>query len=109
MLTMSPAAFAALMLNLGTSNPIQLLLIAEAAAMAVQQGVSPPPATSQEMYVAACGAVSASCGYPLGSYGAQDQSTIMSVVAGFMQNLRGLAAGPPTLQNPSSNTYQFRL
>jgi hypothetical protein len=76
MLTMTPQAFQALLLNLGTSNPITLLLIAEAAAMAVQQGVSPPPASSQEMFVAACGAVAAACGYPLQNYSAQDQTGI---------------------------------
>jgi hypothetical protein len=110
MLTMTPAAFAALLLNLGTASPVVLLEIAESAAMAVLQGsASAASASAQEMFVAACGAVSASCGYPLGSYSAQDQSTICAAVANFMQGLRGLAAGPATLQNPLSNTYQFRL
>jgi hypothetical protein len=109
MLTMTPAAFAALLLNLGTASPVVLLEIAEAAAMAVMRGsASPPSASASAMFVAAAGAVAATCGYPLQNYSAQDQTNICAVVADFMRGLRNLV-GPATPQNPLATTYNFNL
>jgi hypothetical protein len=78
---------------------------AEAAAMAVMRQ---PSASASAMFVAAAGAVAATCGYPLQNYSAQDQSIICAVVADFMRGLRNLV-GPATPQNPLATTYNFNL
>jgi hypothetical protein len=105
MLTMTPAAFAALLGNLQIGNPITLLLLSEAGARAATVGSAPWPFAQ---FQGACAAVAAACGYNVSNYGAQDQSNICMIVADFMRGLRYLAQGP-SLAVPNGNFYNFIL
>jgi hypothetical protein len=105
MFPLTPQVIAAILVQLGTANPVSLLLAAEAGAAAV---ASANPGITSGLWLGACRAVAASIGYPLGNYAQTDQNTICNVIGGFMRGLAYLAQGP-SLAVPNGTYFNFIL
>jgi hypothetical protein len=83
--------------NLQGANPIELLLVAEAAGSATDQSGAFRAAAS-----AICGAIS----YPLSRYDKSLQELFISMVGTYMVTLRPLTLGP-SLAVPNGNFYSW--
>jgi hypothetical protein len=85
--------------NLQGANPIELLLVAEAAGSATDQSGA---------FRAAAAAVAEYISYPLGNFDQSMQNLFISLVGTYMVTLRYLTQGP-SLAVPNGNYYNWNF
>jgi hypothetical protein len=104
MFPLTPQAINCLNVQLGTANPVTLLVTAEAGGVAAMQNIGSPVTP----FYGACSAVASFLGFPLSNYSSDDADTICAIIGQFMRGLSYLTGGP-SLTVPAGNFYGFYL